>query len=250
MKRLSLFVCIALSLVASLSAQARPDFTAMLKEIDELGDFGGRDFSAVYTIVSEKPGQKPETVQVRVFRRDERDQFVFLFLKPERQKGQGYLKVDDNVWFYDPESGEYAKSTIKESVQDSEARNSDLSQASFAEDFDIVEVAEAKLGAYEVWVLSLKSKHNEVSYQSVKLFVRKDKALILKEEDYSVSGKLMRTMLYPPTYITAGGKTLPSQILIRDELNPGEKSQLTIAEVAVGKLADDTFTEAFLKRAR
>ncbi|MBP7095820.1 MAG: outer membrane lipoprotein-sorting protein [Spirochaetia bacterium] len=246
MKRVLISVLASLS-VAMAGAQ---DFKAMLREIDSLGDFGGQDFTATYTIVSEKPGQKPETVQVRVYRRDERDQFVFLFLKPERQKGQGYLKVDDNVWFYDPESGEFAKSTIKESVQDSEARNSDLSRMSYANDYDIEKTSEAKLGAYDVWILELVSKDSEVSWQRVRLYVRKDKPLVLKEEDFSVSGRLMRTVSFPPSYISAGGKQIPSRILIVDEINKGEKSQLTLSEVAVGKLADDTFTESFLKRAR
>ncbi len=246
MKRAMISVLAALS-VAMAGAQ---DFKAMLREIDSLGDFGGQDFTATYTIVSEKPGQKPETVQVRVYRRDERDQFVFLFLKPERQKGQGYLKVDDNVWFYDPESGEFAKSTIKESVQDSEARNSDLSRMSYADDYDIEKSSEGKLGAYDVWILELVSKDSEVSWQRVRLYVRKDKPLVLKEEDFSVSGRLMRTVSFPPSYISAGGKQIPSRILIVDEINTGEKSQLTLSDVAVGKLADDTFTEAFLKRAR
>ncbi|HOX17896.1 MAG TPA: outer membrane lipoprotein-sorting protein [Spirochaetales bacterium] len=246
MKRAMISVLLALS-VAMAGAQ---DFKAMLREIDSLGDFGGQDFTATYTIVSEKPGQKPETVQVRVYRRDERDQFVFLFLKPERQKGQGYLKVDDNVWFYDPESGEFAKSTIKESVQDSEARNSDLSRMSYADDYDIEKSSEGKLGAYDVWILELVSKDSEVSWQRVRLYVRKDKPLVLKEEDFSVSGRLMRTVSFPPSYISAGGKQIPSRILIVDEINTGEKSQLTLSDVAVGRLPDDTFTESFLKRAR
>ena len=41
----------------------------------------------------------------------------------------------------------------------------------------------------------------------------------------------MRTVLYPPRYIDVTGKTVPSQILIKDELSKGEKSQLTISDV-------------------
>jgi hypothetical protein len=102
------------------------------------------------------------------------------------------------------------------------------------------------LGRYPVWVLTLKAKNDEVSYQSLKLSIRKDKPLVLKEEDFSVSNRLMRTVLFPPTYIELAGRTIPSQMLINDELNKGEKSEVTISDVSVAPLPDATFSKAFL----
>jgi hypothetical protein len=32
-------------------------------------------------------------------------------MEPESQLGQGYLKVDDNLWFYDPESRKFSHSS-------------------------------------------------------------------------------------------------------------------------------------------
>lgn len=252
--RLGLLTLLALVLIlplaAAMPAPGSPEVKAILKELDEMGNFGQQDYSALYTIVSEKPGEDPSTVQVKLFRRDERDQFVILIQKPERQKGQGYLKIDENVWFYDPESGNFSHSTIKENIQNSEAKNSDLKRYTFSDDYDVIAVNEGKLGAFPVWILDLKAKNNEVSYQRIRLTVRKDKPLPLKEEDFSVSDRLMRTVLYLPTYITAGPKTVPAKIKIVDELNVGEQSLLTISNVAVGKLADTVFTKAFLERAQ
>jgi outer membrane lipoprotein-sorting protein len=222
----------------------------MLKAVDDMGSFGNQDYSATYSIVTEKPGEKPASVEVKLFRRDAHDQFVLLIQKPEKQKGQGYLKIDDNVWFYDPESGNFSHSTMKENIQNSEAKNSDLKKYTFADDYEIASSASGKLGSFETWVLDLKAKNNEVSYQHVKLTIRKDKAVPLKEEDYSVSERLMRTVLYLPTYVSAGGKLIPAKIKMVDELNKGEQSVLTISDVSVGKLPDTTFTKAFLERAQ
>jgi hypothetical protein len=96
--------------------------------------------------------------------------------------------------------------------------------------------------------VTLKAKNNEVSYPTLKLSIRRDKSLLLKEEDYSLSDRLMRTVLYPPTYILVAGKTVYSQTLIQDELNKGEKSQLSISDVSVVKLPDATFSKAFLEQ--
>jgi len=244
---------VALALAAAalaLPSFAAPDFIAILKAVDDMGDFGKQDYSSVYTIVSEKPGENPSTTQIRLFRRDAQDQFLILIQKPEKQKGQGYLKIDDNVWFYDPESGNFSHSTIKENIQNTKAKNSDMKRYTLAEDYDVTSSAEGKLGAFDVWILDLKAKNNEVSYQRIRLTIRKDKPLPLKEEDFSVSNKLMRTMLYLPTYINVGSKTIPAKIKIVDELNKGEQSLMTISDVVVGKLPDSTFTKAFLERAQ
>jgi len=229
---------------------ASPDFKAMLTSIDELQTFNKQDFSAVYDIVSEKPGENPSTTQVKIFRRDDHDQIVILLQKPEKQKGQGYLKIDDNVWFYDPESGNYSHSTMKENINGSQAKNSDFKKYTFAEDFNIEKTEEGKLGSFETWILTLKAKNDEVSYQKIRLTVRKDKPLPLKEEDFSVSGRPMRTTFYLPTYVQAGTKLVPAKIKMVDEVNKGTQSVLTISDVYVGKLEDKYFQKTFLESAR
>ena len=232
---------------AAQAADAKPDTKAILKELDDLGNFPGRDYSALFTIVSEKPGEKQSVTQARVFRRDKKDQFVILVMLPEVNKGQGYLREDDNVWFYDPTSRKFSFSSIKENLQNSEAKNADFTRYSFTGDYQVEAVSDAAIGKYPVWVLDLKAKNNEVPYERVKLFVRKDRTMLLKREDYSVSGRLMRTSLYPK-YVELEGKLLPSQTLIVDEINKGEKSQITMAEQSVATLPDKVFTKAFLEQ--
>jgi len=240
---------LALALAAA-TAFAAPDFKAMLAEIDAMQDFGKQDYSAVYSIVSEKPGENPSTTQIKIFRRDVQDQIVILIQKPEAQKGQGFLKIDDNMWMYDPSSGNFSHSTMKENINSTDAKNSDFKKYTFATDYDITKTEEAKLGAYEVWILSLTAKNNEVSYQKIRLTIRKDRAVPLKEEDFSVSDRLMRTTLFLPTYIQVGAKLIPAKIKMVDEINKGQQSVLTISDVAVAKLPDSTFTKAFLERAQ
>ena len=247
---LALAAILALAVSAPASAAAAPDFKALLKSIDDLSDFVKKDYSAVYDIVSEKPGENPSTTQVKIFRRDDHDQIVILIQKPEKQKGQGYLKIDDNVWFYDPESGNYSHSTMKENINGSEAKNSDFKKYTFAADFDLVKAEEGKLGAFATWVLTLKANNVEVSYQNIRLTVRQDRPVPLKEEDFSVNDKPMRTIYYLPTYVQAGDKLVPAKIKMVDEINKGTQSVLTISDVYVGKLEDKYFQKTFLESAR
>jgi outer membrane lipoprotein-sorting protein len=238
---------IMLSFVLTGAAAAVPDFELMLEEIDSIATFETKDFSCVYTMVSEKPGEDVSVTQVRMFRRDTEDQFVLLILKPEAQRGQGYLQIDENVWFYDPESRKFEKSTLKENIQDSDTQNSDLDRSSLSEDYEVVNWAEGKLGSFDVYVLDLEAIRSDVSYDKLKLWVRKDATIVLKEENYSVNNRLMRTIYYPK-YITVDEKYIPSKALIIDQLNVGEKTEITMRDATVANIPDYVFTKAYLER--
>ena len=189
----------------------RPRTSRPCSSRSTISDFGKQDYSAVYDIVSEKPGENPSTTQVKIFRRDDHDQIVILLQKPEKQKGQGYLKIDDNVWFYDPESGNYSHSTMKENINGSQAKNSDFKKYTFADDFDIVKTEEGRLGVFDTWILTLQAKNDEVSYQKIRLTVRKDKPLPLKEEDFSVSDRPCGRSIPSRRYIQVGGQARARQ---------------------------------------
>ncbi len=233
---------------AMLTAQTQADVESILAKMDAMNNFSGLDFTGVFTIVSEKPGEKAALTQIRMFRRDSKDQFTLLIQQPEASKGQGYLKEGDNVWFYDPSSRKFTHSSLKENLNNSEAKNSDFSRRSILDDYTVSGTEEGTLGKYPVWIISLKAKNDNVAYDISKLFVRKDNNLLLKQEDYSVSGKKMRTTLYPKYADLGKGKMFPSQMLIVDELNPGEKSQITMTELSTSKLPDKVFTKAFLEQ--
>ncbi|MFQ3547830.1 MAG: outer membrane lipoprotein-sorting protein [Termitinemataceae bacterium] len=232
----------------TVAAQTQPDVRAIIAKIDAMNDFSGLDFTGVFTIVSEKPGEKAALTQIRMFRRDSKDQFTLLIQQPEASKGQGYLKDGDNVWFYDPSSRKFTHSSLKENLNNSDAKNSDFSRRSILDDYDISTTEEGMLGKFPVWIITIKAKTDTVPYDISKLFIRKDGYLLLKQEDYSVSGKKMRTTLYPKYADLGNGKMFPSQMLIVDELNPGEKSQITMTELSTNRLPDKVFTKAFLEQ--
>jgi len=230
-----------------LLAQSRPDPRALIKQVDDLSDFSGKDFSAVLLLSPKNQGEKDSVTQARVFRRDSKKQFVILILLPEVNKGQGYLREDDNVWFYDPTSRKFSHSSMKENLQNTKAKNSDFTLSTFAEDYTVTKMTDGMVGKFPVWILDLKARTNEVAYDRVVLYIRKDMTMLLKREDYSVNGRLMRTTAYPK-YVELEGKLLPSQILIVDEVNKGEKSQITMAEQSVSPLPNRVFTKAFLEQ--
>jgi len=224
-----------------------PDWNEVLREIDTMSTFDTVDFSSEVTVVSQKPGEEVSTVVARYFRRDTDKMFTMVILKPEIQKGQGYFSVGDDLWFYDPESRKFAYSSLKESFQDSDAQNSDFSTVSLSDDYEVSDYDQAQLGAATVWVATLVAKRETVPVAKRKLWIRMDNYLILKEEHYSVSDRLMRTLVYPK-YQTVNGRFVPASILIVDNLRSGERTQLTFAGTSVTRLPDSVFNKEYLQR--
>lgn len=226
---------------------AEPDLMAILEAIDEQSNFSGTDFSATMTVLSQDPQKGVEKLVVRMFRRDSEDKFLLLIQEPSVQRGQGYLRDGDNLWFYDPESRIFSHTSLKESFEGSDARNADFSQSSLAQDYRVTAYEEGTLGAYEVYIIDLEARHNEVADPYLKIWVTKDTNLLLKAESYSLTKRLMRTALYP-SYQKVGDSLIPRQMLFIDELVPDKRTQITMTDVSTQPLEIDVFTKAYVER--
>jgi outer membrane lipoprotein-sorting protein len=230
-----------------LGGYAEPDFNAIFENIDSMSTFETNDFSSVMTIVSDDPEDGRKVMKVNQFRRDKDDKFLILILEPATQKGQGYLRIEDNLWFYDPESRRFSHSSLKESFQGTDAHNSDFRQRTFSEDYRVSSWNEGRLGKYDVYILDLEAVHNEVTYPYEKIWVRKDNNLILKMEDYSLNKRHMRTSFFP-NYTKVGDKYMPSKMLFIDELTEGRRTQITMTDISLKDLPDSVFTKAYVER--
>jgi len=232
---------------ASVAWAQSPDFHAMLARLDEQSSFTGQDYSARLRMVSEDPEEGAEVRSARTFRRDDDDAFVILFTEPEDQLGQGYLMVDENLWFYDPISRKFTHTSLKENLQGTDAKNSDLGQSNLAGDYKVASSRQGKLGSFDVWILDLEATNNEAVYPFKRVSISVNNELLLKSEDYSLSKRLLRTAYYT-SYVKASGSCVADKILFVDALVPGKKTQFGMTEISVAPLPDSVFTKAYIER--
>lgn len=238
----------AVILLAAPAARAQEiDTSGFLEQIDENLTQASTDFSAVMTLVAEDPEEGIDRRTARIFRRDRDGAYVLLVLEPEVNRGQGYLQVDDALWFYDPESRSFSHSSRSESFQGTDARVSDFESSTLAEDYLITSAAEGTLGAYQVYILEMEATNNEVTYPYLTMWVTRDEKLILKSEDYSVTNRLLRTS-YFPRYTRAGDAYIATQAIFVDELVEGKKTTITFTEVSTAGLPDSVFTKSYVER--
>ncbi len=251
MQKQKIFIVILISLIAI--NLFGTDYKSLLEQADNLVNYPGTDFSAEYTIVQDKPGQSRTTTIAAVFRRDSKETYVILVKEPSINKGQGYLKQGGTLWFFDPESRKFNSTSSSDRFQNTNARNSDFTQSTLAQDYDVVSGSEGKLGRFDCWVLELEANNDEVTYPKMKIWISKD-GLVRKTEDYSLSGQLLRTTAIPD-YYKLDEVFVPKRILFIDALRgatingkfQNEKTQITITKPSLGNLPDSVFSKSFLE---
>ncbi|MDR1363032.1 MAG: outer membrane lipoprotein-sorting protein [Spirochaetaceae bacterium] len=226
----------------------------LLKKVDNLASYYGVDFSAKYTIVQDKPGQNRSTTVAGVFRRDSDELYTIIIIQPVINKGQGYLKQGGTLWFYDPESKRFNSTSSRDRFQNSNARNSDFTRSTLAEDYKISASEDAALGRFQCRVLSLVAINNEVSYPRMKVWISED-GLVRKTEDYSLSGQLLRTSAIPD-YYKIGERYVPKAMLLVDALRGAmvnnsfvnEKTQITITNPSFNPVSNAVFSKTYLEK--
>ena len=250
MKKIQFISAIVLFiLVAGFTAQAQDlsHIEAILQRLDAQSRFDGSDFSAVLTMIVEDPEKGIEKMVVRQFRRDDGERFLLLIQEPVTEKGQGYLLEGDNLWFYDPSSRQFAHTSLKETFQDSDARNADFGSNTYSSSYEVESYLEGTLGNFEVYIIDLKAVDDTVPFPYTKIWVTKDTNLVLKTEEYSLTYRLMRTGLFPK-YTKVGDVVIPVQMIFIDELIEGQKTQIAVSEISVSAIPDHVFTKAYIER--
>lgn len=248
------FLLMALCALAAAQAFADPDYAAMLRKVDALVSFKDSDFSAEYTIDQIGAGGGKSSTVAAIFRRDKDQKFLILILSPDSDRGKGYLKIDDNFWLYDPISRAFSFTSTKERFQNSNARNSDFTQSSFASDYSVTGTRREKLGKFDCWVVDLKALSDTVTFAITKLWISDDN-LVRKKEDYSLSGQILRTTAIP-SYQEVGSHYVPITMIILDNLQGrtvngnfvNDRTVITIAKPSLERLPDALFSKAYLEK--
>ena len=225
----------------------------LLVRVDSLVSYFDTDFSAEYTIVQERPGQALSTTVAGIFRRDSIETYVIVIMQPLISRGQGYLKQDNTLWFYDPESRSFNTTSSASRFQNTNARNSDFTRSTLAQDYRVVAAEDAVLGRFRCRLLTLEAITTGVTYPKMKVWISED-GLLRKTEDYSLSGLLLRTSAIPD-YFNIGGRFVPRMILFEDELRGAtvngifrkERTQVTISRPSFNRVADSVFSKTFLE---
>jgi len=225
----------------------------LLLRVDAMASFLDTDFSAEYTIVQDRPGHGLTTTVAGIFRRDANETYVIIVMQPIANRGQGYLRQGNTLWVYDPQSRRFNTTSNTARFQNTNARNSDFTRSTLAQDYRIISGEDAMLGRFRTRVLTLEAVTTEVTFPRMRVWICEE-GLLRKTEDMSLSGQLLRTTAIPD-YHRIGNRVVPTQILFIDALRGAyingrfmnERTQITINRPSFTRLADSIFSKTFLE---
>ncbi len=248
-------LALALAVVAAAPAWAALSKEEMVKLLATLDDRqrNSGDYKALCYLEQKEKDKADIVREVLIYRRDADDKLMLLFTRPKSEEGKGYLRLEKNLWSYDPNTGKWERTTERERIGGTNSRRSDFDESRMAEEFDPAFVGEEKLGKYETWRLKLTAKTGiDVAYPVVELWLDKATTNILKRQEFALSGKLMRTALYPKwqklhSESKKGEVWFPGEIRIFDEVEKSNSTLVLFKQVDLSSLEANMFTKAWLE---
>jgi hypothetical protein len=174
------------------------------------------------------------------------------FLAPPREKGTKMLKLDDQLWTYTPSTDRtilISGHMLRQSVMGSDLSYEDLLEdPALRRTYDAVVAGEESVSGRSCWILDLTSKGGDVAYQSRKIWVDRDRFVVMKENRFARSGKLLKTTVVR-NVIPVEGKWVASEVVVKDALKSGGGTEFVIEQVRFNEaIPDHFFTKAILRR--
>jgi len=174
------------------------------------------------------------------------------FLAPPRDKGTKMLKLHDQLWTYTPSTDRtilISGHMLRQSVM-----GSDLSYEDLLEDPALARMYEATVSGEETvidrpcWILNLVSKGGDISYHSRRIWVDRERYIVLKEERFARSGKLLKTTMVNKVD-RVEGRWVASDVTVQDALKSEGGTQFILESVDFNvEIPDHFFTKAALRR--
>ena len=244
-----------LILLGSAPAQAlmnKEQLLELLKALDDRQQNNG-DYRALFYL-EQKERDKTDVVREGfVYRRSADQRLMILFGKPKSEQGKGYLRVDKNLWSYDPNVGKWERRTERERIAGTDSRRADFDESRLAEEYEASDDGDDKLGTYAVHRLTLKVKPDvDVAFPVVKLWVDTATSNVLKRQEFALSGRLMRTLYYPRwqkqySESKKGDFWYPPEIRIYDEVEKANSTIVLLKAVDLHPLETNIFTKAWFE---
>jgi hypothetical protein len=236
----------------ALAALSPAEMLDLLKVVDDRQKNSG-DWRAAGHLEQKEKDKVDIVYETEFYRRSEDQKFMILFTAPKSSAGQGYLRLDKNLWFYDPSVGKWERRTERERIGGTNSRRSDFDESRLAQEYDPTDEGEEKLGRFTAQKLFLKGKPGlDLAFPTIRLWVDKDTKNVLKRQEFALSGKLLRTSYYPKwkkvySESKKGDVWYPEEMRFFDEVEKANSTLILIRAVDLKPLPPNLFTKAWLE---
>jgi len=211
--------------------------------------FSSKSSIATVTMqISNEDGQR--TLSMKIWSLG--DKALVRINSPEDEAGTAILKVGSDIWYYLPKVDRTIKapSSTMTSWMGSDFTLDDLVKESGLErDYSLANSFEGKRGEVAVYEYTLTPKPGAVVvWGKIVLQVRQANLMPAWQGFYDEDGKLVRDLTFAD-YKTAGGRLMPTRLVMRSVDKPGQQTTIVYQDVAFNvPISAATFSLSSLKR--
>jgi outer membrane lipoprotein-sorting protein len=252
MRARSLLVAALLAAAPAAQALTQQEVDALVKLVDDRQRSSG-DYKALCYMEAKEKDKTDVVYEMFVYRREAEEKLILLFSKPKSEAGKGYLRIDKNLWLYDPSTGKWERRTERERIGGTDTRRGDLDESRLAQEYRATWEADEKLGVYATHRLLLQVKEGvDVAFPRIRLWIDAATGNVLKRQELALSGRLMRTSYYPRwRKIYSESKKadvwFPEEVRFFDEVEKANSTLLLVKQVDLRPLDPNIFTKAWLE---
>lgn len=147
-------------------------------------------------------------------------------VSPARNKGEIYLFNDRNMWFFKPSLKKPVSISSRQKLS-GQAANGDIASTHYARDYTPQIEKTDMLNGEKVYVLLLKAKAENLTYDQIRYWITEKQKLAVKAEFLTLQGQAFKIgVIEYGNKVTLGGKSVPfvSKLTITDAKFPNNKS--------------------------
>lgn len=174
------------------------------------------------------------------------------FLSPPRDKGTSMLRLGDNLWMYLPSAEKTIKISghmLRQSFMGSDFSYSDSTERmKLLDRYDATVTGNDQTDGRAVYVLELKAKQADANYYIRKMWIDRERYVVLKQEMYAKSGKLLKVS-YSSDIKQIGDRFYVTRTRMEDKLKKNTYTEMIFTNIKLDEpIPASVFTLQNLER--
>ncbi len=238
--------CVVLVFAVSTAAEAL-SAEEIIKRVDKNKVYEKIEYNGKMTI---KKREKVRVKLMHVYAEGE-EKALIEFINPE-DRGTKYLKLSDELWIYFPDAEESVRISghmLRKSMMGSDFSYEDMMEnEELLKKYSVVIVESETIGERDCYVLELNAIEKKVTYAKQKLWVDKERFVVLKVQLFALSGKLLKEIAMEKVE-KYDDRYFATKMTMRNKLVRDSSTTFEMEDIDFGvSLPDGTFTKRRLER--